>query len=147
MYFFLIMNISKLIGDLMFKTKEIKKVIIISSIIYLALILLSLIGLLFNEYSTILCVSICSIISFINTILLLNSSNVNPDEGVMKFALYTFFRYFLMVLGLFLSGLIVYFTMGEEINKLRYLIVAAGAIPYLITPLIISFLGKENVTR
>ena len=52
-----------------------------------------------------------------------------------------------MVLGLFISGLIVYLTMGEEINKTRYLIVAAGAIPYLITPLIISFLGKENVTR
>ena len=131
----------------MFKTKEFKKVIIISSIIYIVIILLSLIGLLFNEYSIVICVSLFSIVSFLNTILLLKSSNVNPDEGVMKFALYTFLRYFLMVLGLFLSGLIVYFTMGEEINKLRYLIVAAGAIPYLITPLIISFLGKENVTR
>ena len=131
----------------MFKTKEFKKVIIISSIIYIVIILLSLIGLLFNEYSIVICVSLCSIVSFLNTILLLKSSNVNPDEGVMKFALYTFLRYFLMVLGLFLSGLIVYLTKGEEINKLRYLIVAAGAIPYLITPLIISFLGKENVTR
>lgn len=131
----------------MFKTKEFKKVMIVSSIIYISLILLSFIGLIFNEYSVVLSVSICSIISFINTMLLLKSSNVNPDEGVIKFALFTFLRYFLMVLGLFLSGLIVYFTMGEEVNKFRYLIIAVGAISYLITPLIISFTGKENVTR
>jgi len=47
----------------MFKTKEFKKVIIISSIIYIVIILLSLIGLLFNEYSIIICVSLCSIVS------------------------------------------------------------------------------------
>lgn len=131
----------------MFKTKEFKKVIIISSIIYIVIILLSLIGLLFNEYSIIICVSLCSIVSFLNIFLLLKSSNVNPDEGAVKFVLFTFIRYLLMILGLFISGLIVYLTMGEEINKTRYLIVAAGAIPYLITPLIISFVGKENVTR
>lgn len=131
----------------MFKTKEFKKVIIISSIIYIVIILLSLIGLLFNEYSIIICVSLCSIVSFLNIFLLLKSSNVNPNEGAVKFVLFTFIRYLLMVLGLFISGLIVYLTMGEEINKTRYLIVAVGAIPYLITPLIISFLGKENVTR
>ena len=131
----------------MFKTKEFKKVIIISSIIYIVIILLSLIGLLFNEYSIIICVSLCSIVSFLNTILLLKSSNVNPDEGAAKFVLFTFIRYLLMVLGLFISGLIVYLTMSEEINKTRYLIVAAGASLYVISPLIISFVGKENVTR
>ena len=104
----------------MFKTKEFKKVIIISSIIYIVIILLSLIGLLFNEYSIIICVSLCSIVSFLNIFLLLKSSNVNPDEGAVKFVLFTFIRYLLMVLGLFISGLIVYLTMGEEINQVQF---------------------------
>ncbi len=129
----------------MFKNASyIKKIVLTNIIVCLFLILLSCIGLIFNEWVLILCVSICSIVSCINQFLLVKSEDLTtPETNGVYFIIFTFARYFLMVIGFVLSAVIVYFTMPDVINKTRYIMVAIAGIPYIINPFILAIIKKE----
>ena len=121
-----------------------KKVVLLNLIICLIITLLSLIGLFFGEWPIIICTLICGLISTINAFLLAKSGNMTTPNGTsLFFLLFTFLRFLLMIIGLVASALIIYFTMGEQINTYRYLIVAIAAIPYIVTPFTLAFIKQD----
>ena len=113
------------------KLSRTKKLILSYLLIALVLICLSCFGLLFNEWTVIAGTAICSVFGFINLILLMLGEKSVTEQGVQaRFALYTLLRYVSMALGLVLACLLIHFTMGDEVNKLRYLSVIVCALPY-----------------
>ena len=112
-----------------------KKLSLYYLIISLVLILLSCFGLFFNEWVLIVNMAICSLFGYFNLLLFLKSEkDMDKESGVKSsFALYTFLRYSLMVVGLLLSAVLVYLTMGSEVNNNRYFMVVISALAYLST--------------
>ena len=103
-------------------------------IICVVLVGLSFFSLLFKEFVLPICMAVCSLFGFVVTFLLLktHSDAVNEsDRG--KLTVYMLLRYLCMTIGLLISCLVVRFTMGEEMVKTRYLMVAIGALPYIAT--------------
>lgn len=105
-------------------------------IICLLLIALSCIGLIWNEWTVIVGVSICSILGIILMITLVKS-NPNKEEASesdkRKFALFVALRYIIMTIGLVACGFLVKFTMDTPVDKTRYFIIIASALPYFGT--------------
>lgn len=125
------------------KSQKDRKILLMNSIICLILVCLSFLGLLLNEFALIICMLICGFISVLNTFLFLKSGDSKPEEGLgIKFTIFTLLRYILMVVGLVLSAVVVYLTMGSEVNKYRYFMVALGALPYLVTPMVLVFYSR-----
>lgn len=125
------------------KSQKDRKILLMNSIICLILVCLSFLGLLLNEFALIICMLICGFISVLNTFLFLKSGDSKPEEGLgIKFTIFTLLRYVLMVVGLVLSAVVVYLTMGSEVNKYRYFMVALGALPYLVTPMVLVFYSR-----
>lgn len=125
------------------KSQKDRKILLMNSIICLILVCLSFLGLLLNEFALIICMLICGFISVLNTFLFLKSGDSKPEEGLgIKFTIFTLLRYVLMVVGLVLSAVVVYLTMGSEVNKYRYFMVALGALPYLVTPIVLVFYSR-----
>lgn len=121
----------------------IKKVVLVNALVCIVLFLLSFLGLIFNEWPLILCMAICGIVSTINSFLLVKSGSLTSPEGTsVYFIIFTFVRFLLMIIGFVASALIIYFTMQETINSYRYLLVAIGGLPYIITPIILSVVKK-----
>ena len=112
-----------------------KKLSLYYLIISLVLILLSCFGLFFNEWVLIVNMAICSSFGYFNLLLFLKSEkDMDKESGVKSsFALYTFLRYSFMVVGLLLSAVLVYLTMGSEVNNNRYFMVVISALAYLST--------------
>ena len=112
-----------------------KKLSLYYLIISLVLILLSCFGLFFNEWVLIVNMAICSLFGYFNLLLFFKSENdMDKESGVKSsFALYTFLRYSFMVVGLLLSAVLVYLTMGSEVNNNRYFMVVISALAYLST--------------
>lgn len=112
-----------------------KKLSLYYLIISLVLILLSCFGLFFNEWVLIVNMAICSLFGYFNLLLFLKSEKDMDKESEVKssFALYTFLRYSFMVVGLLLSAVLVYLTMGSEVNNNRYFMVVISALAYLST--------------
>ncbi len=112
-----------------------KKLSLYYLIISLVLILLSCFGLFFNEWVLIVNMAICSLFGYFNLLLFLKSEkDMDKESGVKSsFALYTFLRYSFMVVGLLLSTVLVYLTMGSEVNNNRYFMVVISALAYLST--------------
>ncbi|MDD7736426.1 MAG: hypothetical protein SOW55_06040 [Bacilli bacterium] len=112
-----------------------KKLSLYYLIISLVLILLSCFGLFFNEWVLIVNMAICSLFGYFNLLLFLKSEkDMDKESGVKSsFALYTFLRYSFMVVGLLLSAVLVYLTMGSEVNNNRYFMVVISALAYLST--------------
>lgn len=103
-------------------------------IICVVLVGLSFFSLLFKEFVLPICMAVCSLFGSVVTFLLLktHSDAVNEsDRG--KLTVYMLLRYLCMTIGLLISCLVVRFTMGEEMVKTRYLMVAIGALPYIAT--------------
>lgn len=103
-------------------------------IICVVLVGLSFFSLLFKEFVLPICMAVCSLFGVVVTFLLLktHSDAVNEsDRG--KLTVYMLLRYLCMTIGLLISCLVVRFTMGEEMVKTRYLMVAIGALPYIAT--------------
>lgn len=119
-----------------------KKVLKANLFICLFLVALSFIGLFFNEYPLILCVLICSSVNILNTFLLIKSTDANPDSIGGRFIVFSILRFVLLLIGLVLSALIIYLTMGENFNSIRYIMVAIGAIPYLISPITLALFSR-----
>lgn len=113
-------------------------------IIVALLIALSFLGFIFNEWILPICVGICSIFGFLEYYLLLKSRfEVSSDGTKGRFTIFMIFRYLCMILGIVASCLLVKFTMGEEVNKLRYIIVIVAAIPYVVTTLALLLTKQE----
>ena len=112
-----------------------KKLSLYYLIISLVLVLLSCIGLFFNEWVLVVNMAICLVFGYFNLLLFLKSEkDMDKESGVKtSFALYTFLRYVFMVAGLLISALLVYLTMGDEPNKYRFLMVVISALAYLST--------------
>lgn len=113
-----------------------KSTIITYIVISLFLIALSCISLFFNEWVLIPCVAVCSLFGLFNTLFLISSEqDVGATGPKGTFALFSVFRYISMILGMVISGLLIYLTMGEEIESIRYIMVAIAALPYFGTTL------------
>lgn len=112
-----------------------KKLSLYYLIISLVLVLLSCIGLFFNEWVLVVNMAICLVFGYFNLLLFLKSEkDMDKESGVKtSFALYTFLRYVFMVAGLLISAVLVYFTMGDEPNKYRFFMVVISALAYLST--------------
>ena len=112
-----------------------KKLSLYYLIISLVLVLLSCIGLFFNEWVLVVNMAICLVFGYFNLLLFLKSEkDMDKESGVKtSFALYTFLRYVFMVTGLLISAVLVYFTMGDEPNKYRFFMVVISALAYLST--------------
>lgn len=112
-----------------------KKLSLYYLIISLVLVLLSCIGLFFNEWVLVVNMAICLVFGYFNLLLFLKSEkDMDKESGVKtSFALYTFLRYVFMVAGLLISALLVYLTMGDEPNKYRFFMVVISALAYLST--------------
>ena len=112
-----------------------KKLSLYYLIISLVLVLLSCIGLFFNEWVLVVNMAICLVFGYFNLLLFLKSEkDMDKESGVKtSFALYTFLRYVFMVAGLLISALLVYITMGDEPNKYRFFMVVISALAYLST--------------
>jgi len=103
-------------------------------IICIVLIACSFVGLFFNEWILPISFTICSLLGVCVTFLLLKThSDVNSESGKGSFAIYMLLRYACMTIGIVSSCLLVKFTMGEDVNKLRYLLVLASSIPFFAT--------------
>ena len=113
------------------KLSRTKKLILIYLSIAILLIGLSCFGLLFGEWTVIVGTAICSVFGLINLFLLMLGEKSVTEQGVQaRFALFMILRYVSMALGLVLACLLIHFTMGEEVNKLRYISVIVCALPY-----------------
>ena len=117
-----------------------KKSIITYSIICAILVGLSTISLAFNEWVVILNMAICSLCGIGNLILLIVSrEDITQDGPKVSFALFTLLRYFLMLVGLAISALLVFLTMGEVVNQYRYLTILISAIPFFCMTIALLF--------
>lgn len=102
--------------------------------ISLFLIALSCISLFFNEWVLIPCVAICSLFGLFNTLLLiLSEQDVSSNGPKGTLALFPILRYISMTLGIVISALLIYLTMGKTIQSIRYIMVAIAALPYFGT--------------
>ncbi len=111
-----------------------KSTILTYIIISLFLIALSCVSIFFNEWILIPCVAVCSLFGLINILFLIASEeNVGATESNGKFALFSIFRYISMILGMVISGLLIYLTMSEKIELTRYIMIAIAALPYFGT--------------
>ena len=109
------------------------KIILTYWTIAFVLILLSLIALAFNEWVLPIGMIICSLCGFVNMLLLLLSEKAVKIDGVKAtFAAYIVLRYIMMGIGMLASALLIYFTMGDVVNKYRYLMVIITSIPYFV---------------
>lgn len=126
-------------------TKENKKILITYLIITAIIIALSTISLIFKEGILIACVSICGLCGAGVLLLHLSGKNqINPDGGKGMFALFLLLRYFVMIIGLVISALLIKFTMPVEPNKYRYLMVLIAAIPYFLPAICMMIVGDNN---
>lgn len=120
-----------------YNKRVIKNYILISIII----VALSFVGLFFNEWIVPVTTFICAIFGSGCLALLLKS---DPNKG--NFTIYLVLRYVVMAIGLIASGFIVKYTMPEVIDKNRYFILIASALPYFIPSIALSItkVKKEN---
>lgn len=113
------------------------------SLICLAFIALSFIGLAFNEWILPITVTICSLLGEVIMLLLLKS-NINTESGKGIFVVYLLIRYALMALGLVAAGFLVKYTMSDPINKKRYFIMIISALPYFATSIALSITKNKE---
>lgn len=115
------------------------KVIFYYSIVGVVLILLSLIGLAFNEWVIIPIMAISSVCGLVSMVLLIKSSeHVTSEGGKSTFSLFAALRFLVMALGIGLSALFVYLTMGEEVVNMRYFMVVISAAPFLFVSVVLA---------
>lgn len=122
-----------------------KHVLINYCIISCVVIALSFIGLIFfNEWALPVCTAECAIFG-LAVMFLLNKSHgeITNESGKGSFAIYLILRYACMIIGIVIACLIVKYTMGSEVNKMRYVIVLIGAIPYFV-PTISLLITKQE---
>lgn len=121
-----------------------QKVIVYYAIIAALFILLSLISLIFSEWIISVGVGICSIIGLIITILLVKGKITGDADGSkIQFIVFTIVRYILMAVGLIAVAFLIKATMGENIDKHRYIYVAICAIPYFIPTIALMIVKYE----
>lgn len=124
-----------------------KRIYINYIIINGALIGLSFLGFIFAEKYLPICVSICSLTGLGCLALLVSSqNNISLQSGKGSFVPFLLLRYLLMIIGLVASALIIRATMGENIEKTRYLLIIVCALPYFSTSLtlLITKQGDNN---
>lgn len=119
------------------------KVVFLDFIVCLILVILSCFSLFFNEPFLILSMVICSVVSIVNSLLLVKSGELTSvNETSVMFVVFTFLRFFLMIVGVVISALVVYFTMPSDGNKYRYLMVLISAIPYFVSTFVLAFVKQ-----
>lgn len=119
------------------------KVVFLDFIVCLILVILSCFSLFFNEPFLILSIVICSVVSIVNSLLLVKSGEFTSVNGTsVMFVVFTFLRFFLMIVGVVISALVVYFTMPSDGNKYRYLMVLISAIPYFVSTFVLAFVKQ-----
>ncbi len=122
-----------------------------SLLLYLAicgvLLILSLIGLFFNNYYLVTCFAIGSVCGFINLFLLIKSSEgIDPDAKKSQMVMLVggnFVRFIVMFLAVGLSALVIYLTNVEK-EKLDYLNIIASGVPFIVNIFVASLVHIES---
>ena len=124
--------------------KENSRPIIVQLIACLVLIALSCVSLIFSVWIIIVNMTICSILSIGVLILFLVSKKaITPEGAKLTFLLFTFLRYFLMLIGLGVSVLLVFLTMSSEADTKRYLLTLITTFPFAAVTISIMIGSKE----
>ena len=122
-----------------------KKVIFYYSLVGVVLVLLSLIGLAFNEWVLIPIVALSSVCGLLTMVMLVKGSeHVTSEGGKGSFSLFTILRFVLMAISIGLSALFVYLTMGEEADKMRYFLAIFSAVPFLFVSVVLASVKEDN---
>jgi len=125
--------------------KYITKAFIIQAIEVVALILLSLIGFIFNIWELIVSTSISGIFSFAYLFLMFRSvkyiSHDANASSASKFLFSTILRLLVAAVGILIPALI--FKLTDNGNNLRYLCVIAATIPFLCVNFTLSLVKGE----
>lgn len=120
------------------------KLILIHIITCFIMILLSFFCLIFSNWEIVVCVSIGSLTAIAYFLSLLKgASSINPqssEKGWGVFLLFTILRFVLVIIGVGVSYLIIYFT-GD--NKMRYLNVLTSLLPLLSVNIILMICRKD----
>lgn len=120
------------------------KAYLIQLIFSVVLILLSLIGLFFGVWESLVSVSIASVFAFGYLFAMLFGAKrigVNTKNSA-GFLASTMIRYLLAAVGMFIPALIIKLTEVEP-NKFRYLNVISATIPFLVVNLTLNLIKND----
>lgn len=120
------------------------KAYLIQLIFSVVLILLSLIGLFFGVWESLVSVSIASVFAFGYLFAMLFGAKrigVNTKNSA-GFLVSTMIRYLLAAVGMFIPALIIKLTEVEP-NKFRYLNVISATIPFLVVNLTLNLIKND----
>lgn len=112
------------------------------------LCLLSLIGLIWNDYYVLTSLGIASVCAFVNLVLLIKSSEgLKPDakKSSMVFLVTgNFFRFIMMLAAIGLSALVIYLTKGEGQDNKVYLNILASGVPFFVMTGVLACIKPED---
>ena len=130
--------------------KYLGRVMVIYLFVCLGLVLLSLLGLIWNDWEVIVSVVSGSIFGALNLLLLIKSAGgINPDENEKKstisiFAALGAVRFVFMILALGLPLLIIWLTMPDPVNKVRYYNIIAAGLPFVFTAIVTALVKPDD---
>lgn len=123
---------------------------LIYGLLCLLFILLSLLGLIWKDWEIVLSMASGSLFGAINLLLLLKSANgVGPDEKsktstISIFAALSAVRFIFMILAIGLPVLVIWLTMPDPVNKVRYYNIIAAGLPFIFTSIVTAVVKPED---
>lgn len=126
-------------------SEDIKKTMLIYLGICLGFIALSLLGLIWKDWEVVMSAGIGSVFGGLNLLFMVKSSyGVNGQDGYSSlkgFMGIGLIRFVFMAAAIVIPFVIIYFTMGAEINKLRYLNIIAAGVPFFVGAITIGIVN------
>lgn len=119
-----------------------KKEILIFTLSNLALLLLSLLGLIWGDWEIIMCLGIGVVFGGLNFILFIFTADQSKSSSSIY--IYAILRYLSMFIGIIVPAVILYFTQTDSDTKLRYLNLLGATIPFVINVIIAGFIGGKD---
>lgn len=122
-----------------------KKAAVLYGVVSLILIFLSMIGLFFGEWASVAVTSVSVLFGFLNLLIYLHGDgDIAPDGLKASFALHALLRCLVLIAALTVSALIVYFSMDEPAQRVRYSMVLLSALPFLTDTAIVVYVGMKE---
>jgi type III secretory pathway component EscU len=131
----------------MFKNKTYNtRVILTYTIMIVALILFSCLGLIWKDWEILACVVCGSAFGLADAVLLVKGSEtLNPqEEKKTLFYISGVLRYLVIILGVGVPALIVYLTMPNPADKMRYLNILGATVPFLALTITVTLIKPDE---
>lgn len=126
----------------MAKTNKSAQILYIS--ISIAIILISLIfGIIFNSYEACVVLTLASIFCYFALLINLYSMKDKDSMSLFSVLSISFIRFILIVVGLLLAAVYIYFVNKDDTEKFEYLYVLLGLVPLFLSN-IVFFLRSKN---